>query len=111
MMKGFLLTDVRKYKRLNDNETLSKVGISKGCNDQVCPNIERFYEFFNSVQDKLNSNKTITYQEFIMKQLTKGEIHENSEPNGQGSCTKASLVTCEELVADFAFLSMSKVMF
>ena len=41
--------------------------------------------------------------------LAEDENPENTE-NRQESCNKASLVTCEELVADFAFLSMSKVM-
>ena len=109
---------------LNNNGTLKKVGISMGCNDEVCPNVEKFYEFFNSAQDvlreELDTNKAKAYDKFITEQFQEinlikhvapeGENHENTE-NRQESCKKASLVTCEELVADFAFLSMSKVMF
>ena len=109
---------------LSDNGTLSKVSISKGCNDEVCPNVEKFYEFFNSAQDvlqkELYSNKARAYDKFIMAQFQDVNLIKRGEPedenpenteNRQESCNKASLVTCEELVADFAFLSMSKVMF
>ena len=108
----------------NNNGTLGTVDIiNTGCNDEVCPDVEKFNKFFNSAQDvlqkeELESNKARVYNKFIMNQFqennliesAEGETQENSEElNRQGSCKKSTLVTCEELVADFAFLSMAKV--
>ena len=104
---------------MDPNEILS---ISKGSNEQVCPNVEKFYEFFNSAQDvlqkELDDNKVKAYQVFITQQFQEmnsikesepeNENHKNSEFR-QKSCSNETLLICEELVADFAFLSMSKV--
>ena len=93
---------------MDPNATLS---LSKGCNEQ-------FYEFFISaqhvLQKELDNNKANAYQVFIIEKFQEMNLFDDGEPEGENNenseYKKKSLVTCEEIVADFAFLSMSKVM-
>ena len=104
-----------------DIRTLVENGISQNCQDGVCPNIEEFQQFFKYVhlalEKEQDENKVKAYKEFFSKKFRKtnsikrygSENYDKASGSKERRCNKATALSCQELVADFAFLSMSKV--
>ena len=107
-----------------DTDTKQLVGksaINQNCEMDVCPNIEEFHKFFNSVhlalQKEQDHSKAKVYQEFISRQFHKAnsikqhksEDHDKPSVGKQDKCNQSTSMSCQELVADFEFLRMSKV--
>ena len=96
-------------------------GISQNCQDEVCPNIEEFQQFFKDVHLALekaqDDDKVKAYKEFFSKKFREtnsikrygSEDYDKASGNKERRCNKAFALSCQELVADFAFISMSKV--
>ena len=93
--------------------------MDQNCENKVCPNSEEFLKFFNSVHVALQNehNQPKAYKEFISRQFHEAnsinqhesEDHDKASSGKQDRCNQLTSVSCQDLVADFSFLSMSKV--